>query len=283
MRALKRLFWSSRPISWVNTAYPFAAAYLIAGGSASTVWAIATFYFLLPYNLMMYGINDIFDYESDLQNPRKKGLEGIVLQKSFHRLMGLTVIALNVPFILYLLVRGTTASNLVLVFVIFMVLAYSLPKLRFKERPFLDSITSASHFVGPMLFGLTLVGWQSLYWPYVTAFFAWGMASHAFGAVQDIIPDRKAGIGSIGTVVGARRTVRLSVVLYSFSSMLVALQGPAGFGVALAGLLYALNVAPYWQITDDSSATANAGWRRFMWLNFIAGAAVTMTLIAINL
>lgn len=283
MKALKRLFWSSRPISWVNTAYPFAAGYLVAGGSVSPIWAIGVIYFLLPYNLMLYGVNDIFDYESDLQNPRKKGLEGIVLQKSFHRLMGWAVLVLNIPFILYLCLQGTTASNIVLLVVIFMVLAYSLPKLRFKERPFLDSITSALHFVGPMLYGLVLVGWQASYWPYVIAFFAWGMASHAFGAVQDIVPDRKAGIGSIGTVIGARRTVRLSAVLYGMSSVLIALQGFAGYGVAIAGLLYVANVAPYWKITDNTSPVANDGWRRFMWLNFVAGAAITMTLIAVNL
>ena len=40
-------------------------------------------------------------------------------------------------------------------------------------------------------------------------FFLWGAASHAFGAVQDVVADREAGIGSIATVIGARATVRL--------------------------------------------------------------------------
>ena len=39
--------------------------------------------------------------------------------------------------------------------------AYSAPVLRFKERPVLDSFTSAMHFVGPLLYALVLVGASS--------------------------------------------------------------------------------------------------------------------------
>ena len=37
------------------------------------------------------------------------------------------------------------------------------------------------------------------------------MATHAFGAVQDVVPDREAGIASIATAFGARATVRLAL------------------------------------------------------------------------
>ena len=65
---LRMLLVSSRPLSWVNTAYPFAAAYLLVEGRIDLTWIIGTLYFLIPYNLAMYGINDVFDYESDLRN-----------------------------------------------------------------------------------------------------------------------------------------------------------------------------------------------------------------------
>lgn len=283
MSTLKRLFWSSRPISWVNTAYPFAASFLVVSQTISPLLLVGSVYFLIAYNLMMYGVNDIFDFESDMQNPRKKGIEGIVLQKQFHRAMGRAVCILNIPPIIYLLWYGSLTANVVLVLVVFMVLAYSLPILRFKERPFLDSFTSASHFAGPMVYGLTLAGWEAAFWPYVGAFFAWGMASHAFGAVQDIIPDRKAGIGSVGTVIGARWTVRFAVALYLLSTLLIALQGPDHLAVAAVGLLYAANILPYAKVSDRASASANRAWRRFIWLNYLAGAVVTITLIRLNL
>src|SRR5690606_6648874 len=72
---LRQLVGASRPISWVNTAYPFAAAYLVGGGRLDAVLLVGTLYFLVPYNLLMYGVNDVFDYESDLRNPRKGGVE----------------------------------------------------------------------------------------------------------------------------------------------------------------------------------------------------------------
>ena len=64
---LRALLVSSRPLSWVNTAFPFAAASLITRGSVDAVFVVGTLYFLIPYNLAMYGINDVFDYESDLR------------------------------------------------------------------------------------------------------------------------------------------------------------------------------------------------------------------------
>ena len=78
---LKHLILSSRPLSWVNTAYPFGAAYLLMGGGLSLDFWLGSLFFLVPYNLAMYGINDVFDYESDMRNPRKGGVEGSVLDQ----------------------------------------------------------------------------------------------------------------------------------------------------------------------------------------------------------
>ncbi len=83
--ALLSVVGSSRPISWVNTAFPFGAAYLLAGGGTDLAFWLGCFFFLVPYNLLMYGLNDVFDYESDLRNPRKGGIEGVVLGRGLHR------------------------------------------------------------------------------------------------------------------------------------------------------------------------------------------------------
>lgn len=274
-----RLFWVSRPISWINTAYPFAAGYLILGGAVDALFIIATLFFLIPYNFLMYGVNDVFDYESDMRNPRKGGIEGAVEAKQYHGLILRSSVLLCLPFVAALVALGDTTSNAVLAFVIFMVVAYSLKYLRFKERPVLDSVTSSIHFVGPLVYAMALFGFPVAAWPFVIAFFLWGMASHAFGAVQDVIPDRQGNLASIATVFGARWTVRLSIALYASSSVLVVLAHPAASFVGLAGLAYAANCLPYANISDKESGNANAGWRRFIWLNLVTGAVVTMTLI----
>ncbi|HBU43499.1 MAG TPA: prenyltransferase, partial [Microbacterium sp.] len=81
---IRELFVSSRPVSWINTAYPFAAAYLLTTRQVDATFVIGTLFFLIPYNLAMYGINDVFDYESDLRNPRKGGAHGAVLDRRMH-------------------------------------------------------------------------------------------------------------------------------------------------------------------------------------------------------
>lgn len=276
---LKKLFIISRPISWPNTAYPFAAAYLVTGGTFDLLFVIATLYFLIPYNLLMYGVNDVFDYESDMRNPRKGGIEGAREQKTFHPVILWAASLTNVPFIVYLLLAGSFTTGLVLAVVVFFVIAYSLGGLRFKEIPVLDSITSSIHFVGPMIYAMFITGFSPTYLPYVVAFFLWGMASHAFGAVQDIIPDREGKLASIATVLGARLTTRLVFVLYLSASAIVMTQGWAGLVVGFAGLVYVANVAPHLTISDKTSPTANKAWRRFIWLNLFTGFIITITLL----
>src|SRR5690606_24954826 len=203
--AVRQLVGSSRPVSWINTAYPFAAAYLLAGGGITTALVVGTLWFLVPYNLLMYGVNDVFDYESDLRNPRKGGVEGVVLSRRWHRLTLWAAALTNLPFVVALVLLGDVFSTVVLAISVFAVIAYSAPGLRFKERPVLDSVTSSTHFVSPAVFGLAIAD-AELTTPVLlalAAFFVWGMASQAFGAVQDIIADREGGISSIATVLGA--------------------------------------------------------------------------------
>jgi len=278
---LRALFVSSRPLSWVNTAFPFAAAYLLTTREVDVTLIVGSLYFLIPYNLAMYGINDVFDYESDLRNPRKGGVEGALLDRGMHRPTIIAAIVTNVPFLIYLVLVGSTLSWLVLAISVFAVIAYSAKGLRFKEKPFLDSITSSTHFVSPAVYGLVLAGalFTPQLWAVLAAFFLWGAASHAFGAVQDVIADREADIASIATVIGARATARLSVVLYLSAGILLLFSAWPGPLAAVLVVPYAAVCAPFWNVTDATSERANRGWRRFLLLNFITGFFVTMLMI----
>lgn len=284
LETIKKLFWVSRPISWPNTSYPFLVGFLLTTTMALTGQTLATLiigtlYFIGPYNLLMYGINDIFDYESDILNPRKGGIEGMKESRQFHPTIFKVVIITNVPFLVYLLAVSNWQASVALLLVVFAAVAYSIKGLRFKEVPFLDSVTSSLHFVGPLLFALALTGFPATAWPWVLAFFFWGMASHAFGAVQDIVPDRKGGLHSIATALGAKLTVWFSVVLYVAAACLVATQGIAYWAIVLAGLCYATNCAPYVFVNDESSSTTNVAWKRFLWINYFSGTVVTLVIL----
>lgn len=275
------LLVASRPISWINTAFPFAAAYYLSTRQIDVALVVGTLFFLVPYNLAMYGINDVFDYESDLANPRKGGLEGAVLQRVTHRLTLRVAVSLTVPFIVALIIVGNPLSWAVLAVSLFAVAAYSVPGLRFKEKPFLDSITSSTHFVSPAVYGLVLGG-ASLTPPLLSllgAFFLWGVASHAFGAVQDVVPDRAGGIQSVATVMGARWSVRFAIGAWIAAGVLMVATSWPGPLAALLVLPYIATALPFRSVSDEDSGRANRGWKRFIWINYLVGFLVTVLLI----
>lgn len=278
---LRTLFVSSRPVSWINTAFPFAAAVVMTTRTVDLTLVVGTLFFLVPYNLAMYGVNDVFDYESDLRNPRKGGAHGAVLDRRMHRITLWAAALSCLPFVVYLVVVGSPASWVVLAISLFFVVFYSAPPLRLKEVPFADSMTSSIHFFSPAVYGLVLAG--ATFTPgliaVLVAFALWGVASHAFGAVQDVTADREAGISSIATVRGARWTVRFALGCY-LAAGLVMLASP--WPGPLGGLLvipYLLALWPYRSITDETCERATVGWGRFLWLNQLGGFGTTLLLI----
>lgn len=282
MKTFQRLLLSSRPISWINTAFPFAAAYFFLGGELNQGFWITTLFFLIPYNFLMYGINDVFDYESDLRNPRKGGVEGALLPPELHRMTLLLATAISLPFVVYicLLSSNNIPALIVFLFTLFFVVAYSIKGLRFKEIPFLDSTSSSIHFVGPLLFAVALLqAWNIWIAIGALAFFLWGAASHAFGAVQDIRADREAGIASIATALGARKTIRFSFVLYLLAGAMLLFLPDRFIYSSLAAVPYLIVIARSFSVRDETCEEANRGWRLFLALNFLAGAIVTSLLI----
>lgn len=278
---LRALFWASRPVSWINTAYPFAAAMFLTHREVDALLVLGTFYYLVPYNLALYGINDVFDYQSDLRNPRKGSIEGALLGPEMHRITLGAALVTNVPFLVLFVYLADPLALLAIAISTFALLAYSVPKLRFKERPVLDSLTSSTHFVSPAIVGLALAGAQltTAQALILAAFFLWGMAAHAFGAVQDVMPDRAAGLGSIATVFGAKATVRIALAFWTIAGILMLFTpfpGPLG---ALIAVPYLINCAPYARVSDADAHRTNRAWRRFIWLNYFCGFLVTMLLI----
>ena len=277
----RQLLLASRPVSWINTAYPFAAAYLLTARQVDATFVDGTLFFLVPYNLAMYGINDVFDYESDLRNPRKGGAHGAVLDERMHRITLWAAGLACLPFIAYLIVVGSPASWLVLAGSLFFVVFYSAPPLRLKEVPFADSVTSSIHFFSPAVYALVLAGavWSWQLAAVILAFALWGIASHAFGAVQDVAADRAAGISSIAPARGARWTVRFALACYAAAGLVMLVTPWPGPLAAIVVIPYLAVVWPFRSVTDETAAEATRGWRRFLWVNQLAGFLVTLLLI----
>ncbi len=280
MSALRGILAASRPISWVNTALPFlAAAYEVERG-VTPVLALGFVYFLVPFNLLMYGVNDVFDYASDVANPRKQSVEGGLVPPGRRRLVWAAVAATNVPLLVLLAIAAPPAGTLAVLLAAGAAWAYSAPPLRTKERPLLDSLTSASHFVLPAIAGFLVAGRApvELPWAILGGFFAWGFASHAIGAIQDIAYDRAAGIGSIATVIGARATAAVALAGYGVA-VAAALAIGLPYGPPAAAVLALFLLLPVAILASPTEAQARRAWRSFLGLNPIVGFVLTLLLL----
>ena len=221
MSKLKLLLKISRPRFWIYVFGPYLIGLAAAAkdrddflGVEALVFAL---YFLLPANLLIYGINDIFDYETDKRNPKKQDYETLVepaQRKSILFYIGL----LNIPFILLSFVIFDRPSIALLAFLFFSVL-YSAPPIRAKTKPFLDSAFNIL-YVFPGVFSYALLSGSFPSWAALLAAGCWTAAMHAFSAIPDIKVDKDAGINTIATFLGSGLTIAFCFLCYGVASLL---------------------------------------------------------------
>ena len=224
----------SRPRFWVYITGPFLIGVVAAVPIQS--WPLIILlgvYFTFPANLLIYGINDIFDYETDKHNPKKISYETLVKPKEQKKLWRWIAIT-NVPFLLLLPLLGNNGRWAIAGFLFFGVF-YSMPPIRAKVRPLLDSIFNVL-YIFPGIVGYAVVSktLPSLYLCLAAAF--WCMAMHAYSAVPDIEADRKAKIDTIATKLGKTGTLLFCLACYGLAAGLtVSVLGQ--FSIA-AAILY---------------------------------------------
>ncbi|WP_216319945.1 UbiA family prenyltransferase [Deinococcus aestuarii] len=261
---LRRLIAVSRPALWVNTVGTLVTGVWLTGHLYTLdpgVLALLA-YLTLPFNLLIYGLNDLADREEDAVSPRKGGWQGArLLAGEGGPLLG-AVLAVNVPFLAVLaLLLPPAASGLLLVAAALFV-AYSVPPLRLKGRPFLDGLSNVAYALPLALPALTLgtpVPWLPL-----AALMAYSVGKHAFDAAQDVPADRLAGTRTVATVVGVSGTARYALgwfvlagaLLWPVSSLTAAALWAVCGGMALALLreptperaarLYPLSIVTPW-------------------------------------
>ena len=225
----------SRPRFWLYLAGPVLVGVAYGASVRSDLFApaaVALFaYFLVPANVYLYGVNDIFDADVDAENPKKGGRDarearyrGGVAVTAIVALCGLAGLALAGALGTGVLGTGApTASALTsgtpgvdaspgnesaaagLWVVAFLVLgyAYSAPPFRLKTTPPLDSVSNGLYVLPGAAAYVALAGEQ----PPLLALaggWLWAMAMHTFSAVPDVEPDRRAGIRTTATLLGER-------------------------------------------------------------------------------
>lgn len=176
-------------------------------------------YFLIPANIMLYGINDFFDRDVDEENPKKEGKEeSYRSSRIVDGIIGLSS-ALAIPVTLMMPER---VYPLMLVF-LGLSYQYSAPPLRFKTKPYLDSVSNGLYAI-PFFITYT---WLTGSLPPLTVMagaWLWTMAMHTFSAIPDIEPDRKAGIDTTATYLGRIGAYGYVTAVWIFSALMMAIH-----------------------------------------------------------
>lgn len=287
-----KLLQISRPRFWMYTVWPFLVGiaatwwvtsffsliqWLIASGD--TKWIIGSiliflifltylFYFLFPANLLIYGVNDIADGDTDQFNEKKQGYEQRLTQSKSSLISSIVKWWLLCVWIVFLLGAGlavnehyppiqlpvranaiiphwTTQTALtfslltlealktlpVRIAFFFTSVFYSLSPIRAKSKPFIDGIFNVLYIIPWLIAYLTFWGtvwWIS--WIWFGAWRLWCIAMHTYSAIPDIKPDSQAKLTTTAVLLWANKTLIYCWVIRILSSLLAAqIVGSIGY------------------------------------------------------
>ncbi|AZI42231.1 prenyltransferase [Deinococcus psychrotolerans] len=218
---LRQVLLVSRPALWVNTLGVAVTGLWLSGQlwNMSAGWLLLLVYLSLPFNLLIYGLNDFSDMAEDARSERKGGWQGARLRSGEENSLLWLILALNLPFLLALAWLLSPAAYGVLLLCAGLFAAYSLRPLRFKTRPFLDGLSNVAYAL-PLLIPALMVG-AAVPALACAALCAYAVGKHAFDAVQDIPADADAHTRTVATTLGAPGAARYALAWFALAGALL--------------------------------------------------------------
>jgi 4-hydroxybenzoate polyprenyltransferase len=270
---LRRLIEISRPVLWINTIGTVVIGMWLTGDLWR--WEIIPIlvWVTFPFNLLIYGVNDIFDQDTDQDNDRKGGYGGAKIRSHEVRPIAWAVVLTNIPFLVYFAVTLPWPATLWMVAYAFSFWQYSSPPLRFKGRPIWDSLSNAD-YAFPLVFVAYALGSEPI-WAAAIGLMAWSMAKHVYDAIQDIDEDGEAQIRTTAVAFGLKGALVWSAAWWTVSTVLFALVNipVAVVNALIAGWL----VIALWR--RPSIATARNLYRFSVTFPYVAGAVAGFQLV----
>jgi 4-hydroxybenzoate polyprenyltransferase len=269
-----RLFHISRPVLWINTVGPAVVGVWLTGDLWRWEVLALLIWLTLPFNLLIYGVNDVFDQETDAKNPRKGTLEGARIQPEEVIAIRRGVLLTNVPFLIYFpSILPYEAVVWILLYTALFV-GYSTPPLRFKARPYLDSLSNAAYAFPLVFMPLSLE--EPVVWPAALGLMTWSAAKHTFDAVQDVDEDRNVGITTTAVRLGVSGVVLWSGVWWTLATVCFALVSPL---VAVVNAVYAGGLL-YSLYREPTPETGHRLYRYSIAFPYVAGTTAGVLLVA---
>lgn len=218
----------SRPILWPL----LPLVYIIGMQAGHAPWSIVALTQIVlltfPMNLIGCGLNDLYDYESDRLSKRRRLIWGAVIQPADRQFVWEACIA-AMPLVIFGSCLARNGDNFVnTVSLVLIAWLYSVPPVRLKERPPLDSLTNGlGYFLLPFSMGYSL-GADIRTIPTRYYFLALCVAGiHALATAADYESDRAAGHRTIAVDAGPRAAAALAFLIFLVTLFVVDFQTPA--------------------------------------------------------
>jgi 4-hydroxybenzoate polyprenyltransferase len=212
-------FRISRPRFWFYLTGPYTVGCIYGSSTYMDLlrpWFFIYFiYFLIPSNVFLYGVNDYWDYETDILNPKKENKEYRVkeTERLFLNRINKFILLFSLILIIFQVDNG---QRIITGFFVFLCYFYSAKPLRFKNKPFIDSASNILYII-PGIFSYYLASGSIPRIIILVAGFLHTFSMHLFSAIPDIQFDKETGI--ITTAVYLGRTNSLILCLLSWSGL----------------------------------------------------------------
>jgi 4-hydroxybenzoate polyprenyltransferase len=218
----------SRPIIWPVLPLVYCLGLNASHAPLSATAIIQIVLLTLPTNLVGCGLNDIYDYESDRRSSRRRAVWGAVVRNEDRPLVYRASLAM-IPLIVAGACLTRTWDNIVATISLLLVAwLYSVPPLRLKERPPLDSLANGfGYFLLPFTMGYCLNA-NPREMPlkfYLLALCVCGV--HSLATAADDEADRAAGHRTLAVAFGRRAAVAIAFAAFLLTFLFADFHGTA--------------------------------------------------------
>lgn len=228
MERLILLLQVSRPIVWPLLPLVYGLGLQASHAEVNALVIAQLVLLTFPMNLIGCGLNDLYDYESDRLSPRRRAIWGAVIRQEDRGFVWEACIAM-MPLVVF---GGCISRNwdnfVATVSLVLVAWLYSVPPMRLKERPPLDSLANGlGYFLFPFMMGYSLgadIRTIPVRYYYLTLCVC---GVHSLATAVDYEADRAAGHRTIAVVAGKRTAAALAFAAFLITMLRIDFQTPA--------------------------------------------------------
>ena len=211
----------SRPGLWFQTLWLYTLPTSRLPIWHSPIFWLGVAYITFPLNFLIYGWNDIVDFENDRNNPRKDSfLFGARGSREELARLPLAIVFCQIPFFMALVWLRGWSLGAVLAGMVLVNALYNLPRSGWRGRPPLELINQAGLL---LLLPLSVILNQTpaISWAAIGYLVLFCTHSHLMGEVMDVIPDARAGRRTTARTLGIKGTKVVILTLVIIEGLLL--------------------------------------------------------------